>query len=112
VTDHFVDSSTYTNLETGRSYTTIARVTHGDVRITLVEGTIYEESIHEAGTFSVYDGDGALYYRQAGNQRIMLLVDTMGTPDGEDDQVLDFDYSAVGHFPGGDFCDDVQVLTS
>lgn len=109
--DQFVDTTTYTNLDTGRSYVTVSRTTHLDVDFVQVDATIIRISGKDAGTFSVYDGEGNLYYRQAGLQRFTATIDTLGTEDDSDDVLLDIDFTAHGHFIDNDFCDDVAALT-
>jgi hypothetical protein len=110
--DHFVDTATYTNLDTGRSYVTVNRITHMDVDFVQVSATIIHVAGKDAGTFSVYDGEGNLYYRQAGLQRFTATIDTMGTEDDADDVLLDFEYTSHGHFIDNSFCADVAALTS
>jgi hypothetical protein len=110
--DHFVDATTYTNLDTGRSFVTVNRATHLDTEYVHVTGTIVRISGKDSGTFSVYDGSGKLYRRQSGLQRATFIVDTMGTPDSSDDVLLDAQFSSYGHFPNADFCADVEALTS
>jgi hypothetical protein len=111
-TDHFVDRATYTNLATGRSWSVVSNLTHVDTATTVVEGTVVQQTSHEAGTFSVYDGNGVLAYRQSGIRKAVVVIDTMGTADDEDDQVLQFDAQVSGHFPDSDFCDDVAAFTT
>ena len=110
--DHFVDRTTYTNLGTHRSYTTVNRVTHLDRSFEQIDETTIRITFQEPGTFTVYDGNGALYYRQAGQQRYDIVIDTKGTEDDEDDVVLDFNYETHGHFVDNDFCADVEALTT
>jgi hypothetical protein len=110
--DHFLDTTTYTNLDTGRSFFTVNRATHLDTEYVQVTGTIVRISGKDSGTFSVYDSSGKLYRRQSGLQRATFVVDTMGTDDGSDDVVLDAQFSSYGHFPSADFCADVEALTS
>lgn len=110
--DHFVDTTTYTNLVTGRSFYTVNRATHLDTEHVHVTGTIVQMSGKDSGTFSVYDSSGKLYRRQSGLSRGTITVDTMGTPDPSDDVVLDVQITMYGHHPSADFCADVQALTS
>ena len=75
VADHFVDRTTYTNASTGRSWSTVTTFTHLDLSIELVTGTIYRGTGQEAGTFSVYESAGRLYYRDAGNRKFTEFFD-------------------------------------
>jgi hypothetical protein len=110
--DHFVDTTTYTNLDTGRSFFTVNRVTHLDTEFVQVTDTIVSMSGKDSGTFSVYDSTGKLYHRQSGLSRGTLVIDTMGTDDPSDDVVVDAQFSSYGHIPNADFCADVATLTS
>ena len=110
--DHFVDTTTYTNLDTGRSFVTVNRVTHLDTEYVQLTDTIVRASGKDSGTFTVYDGDGWVYHRQSGLSRGTFVIDTMGTDDPSDDVLLDAQFSTYGHVPGADFCADVQALTS
>jgi hypothetical protein len=106
VAEHFVDRTTYTNTSTGRSWSTVLRFTHLDLRIELISGTTYRGTGHDAGTFSVYDSAGNLYYRQAGNRKITEVFDI------STDESLSFDVVTVGHFPDSGFCADLEALTT
>lgn len=110
--DHFVDATTYTNLDTGRSFFTVNRATHLDTEYVQVTDTIVRTSGKDSGTFSVYDSSGKLYRRQSGLSRGTFVIDTRGTDDPSDDVLLDAQFSSYGHVPGGDFCADVEALTS
>jgi hypothetical protein len=110
--DHFIDTTTFTNLDTGRSFSTVNRASHIDTEHVQVTGTIVRDSGQDSGTFSVYDSSGRLYRRQSGLQRATFVVDTMGTDDEADDVLLDAEFSTYGHHPDADFCADVQALTS
>ncbi|MDT4937514.1 MAG: hypothetical protein QOG80_1185 [Pseudonocardiales bacterium] len=110
--DHFIDTTTYTNLDTGRSFFTVNRATHLDTEYVQVTGTIVRMSGKDSGTFSVFDSSGKLYRRQSGLSRGTFVVDTMGTTDPSDDVLLDAQFSSYGHTPSADFCADVATLTS
>jgi hypothetical protein len=110
--DHFVDRTTYTNLDTLRSYSTVSRITHVDTYFAQIDDTIISVAGNESGTFSVYDSAGNLYYRQAGLQQFSAVIDTQGTETDEDDVFLEFDLTVHGHFGDSDFCDDVDALTA
>lgn len=110
--DHFVDRTTYTNLDTERSFSSVGRITHLDTEFTQLEGTLIRISGKDAGTFTVYDGNGAFYYRLAGLQRFTAVIDTLGTEDEEDDVFLDFSFAEHGNFFDNDFCEDVEALTT
>jgi hypothetical protein len=106
VAEHFVDRTTYTNASTGRSWSTVIRFTHLDLSIELIAGTTYRGTGQDAGTFSVYDSAGNLYYRDAGNRRFTEVFDI------STDESLSFDVVNVGHFNDSDFCADLEALTT
>lgn len=106
IAEHFVDRATYTNTSTGRSWSTETTLTHLDLSIELIEGTTYRGTGQFAGTFSVYDGAGNLYYRDAGNQKITEVFDISS------DETLSFDVVNVGHFNDSGFCADLEALTT
>jgi hypothetical protein len=106
IADHFVDRTTYTNVGTGRSWSTVITFTHLDLSIELIAGTTYRGTGQEAGTFSVYDSAGNLYYRDAGNRKFTAVFDI------STDESLSFDVVHVGHFNDSDFCADLEALTT
>jgi hypothetical protein len=109
--DHFVDRTTFTNLATARSYIVVNRRTHLDVDYVEVSDTVIRVAGKDAGTASVYRQDGTLYYRLAGLERFTALIDTKGTEDGSDDEIIDAQLTQHGKFPTTDFCADVEALT-
>jgi hypothetical protein len=110
--EHFVDRTTYTNVATHRSFSTVAQTTHLDTGVVPLGGNLIAASGKDAGTFSVYDSAGNLYYRLAGLQRGTFVIDTMGTPDPSDDQIVSAQSTDHGHFPASDFCADLLTLTA
>lgn len=106
VAEHFVDRTTYTNVTTGRSWSTVIKFTHLDLSIDLIAGTTYRGTGHDAGTFSVYDSAGNLYYRDAGNRKFTEIFDI------STDESLSFDVVNVGHFNDSSFCADLDALTT
>jgi hypothetical protein len=106
VADHFVDRTTYTNTSTGRSWSTVTTFTHLDLSIELIAGTTYRGTGQDAGTFSVYDSAGSLYYRDAGNRKFTEVFDI------STDESLSFDVVNVGHFNDSGFCADLEALTT
>jgi hypothetical protein len=106
VAEHFVDRTTYTNTRTDRSWSTVVRFAHHDLSIKLIAGTTYRGTGHDAGTFSVYDSAGNLYYRDAGNRKFTEVFDI------STDESLSFDVVNVGHFNDSDFCADLVALTT
>jgi hypothetical protein len=106
VAEHFVNRATYTNTHTHRSWNTVIRFTHLDLSITHLNGTIYRGTGQDAGTFSVYDSAGRLYYRDAGNRKFIEVFD-VGT-----DQSLSYDVVSVGHFNDSNLCADLKALTT
>ena len=112
--ERIVERVTYTNLATGGSFTRVLRFTHVDVRITHVQGTVYDFTWQDAGTITAYDEDGRLVYRIAGLQRTHQRVDTLGDQDLENDVFLGPDtVERHGRFAAAErsFCQDVQELT-
>jgi hypothetical protein len=111
--DNWQTFETNTNLDTGRSWTAANNYLHADVKIDLVEGTIYRFTWQDAGTFKVFDESGKPAYTQAGLFRTSALVDTKGNTDLSDDEFLEeLDFTNVGHYPGGDFCQDLTDFTT
>jgi hypothetical protein len=106
VAEHFVDRATYTNVSTGRSWSTVIKFTHLDLRIELIAGTTYRGTGQDVGTFSVYDSAGNLYYRDAGNRKFTEVFDI------STDESLSFDVVNVGHFNNSGFCADLEALTT
>jgi hypothetical protein len=106
VAEHFFDRATFTNRATGRSWSTVTKFTHLDLSIELIAGTTYRGTGQDAGTFSVYDGAGNLYYRDAGNRKFTEIFDI------STDESLSFDVVNVGHFYNSSFCADLEALTT
>jgi hypothetical protein len=106
VAEHFVDRTTYTNVSTGRSWSTVITFTHLDLSIELIEATTYRGTGQDAGTFSVYDSAGNLYYREAGDRKFTEVFDI------STDESLSFDVVNVGHFNDSGFCADLEALTT
>jgi hypothetical protein len=112
VHDRFFGRQTITNLKTGRSFSTSLRNNHVDVKITHVRGTIYRFTWIDAGPFTVYDGDGRVAHRIAGNLVTTALIDTKGNSDPSDDEWLSVSTEERGHWPELDFCADVRAFTT
>jgi hypothetical protein len=110
--ERVVDRTTYTNLRTGRSFTTLLRNNHVDVKITHVRGTIYRFTWIDAGTFTIYAGDGRVASRTAGLLVTTALIDTKGNSDPADDKWLSASHVERGHWPVLDFCADLRAFTT
>lgn len=71
----------------------------------LVEGTVYEFTAIDAGSFTIYDAEGKRVWRGNGVARMTVLFDTLGDgqPGGEFLDELEFRFS--GNESDADFCD-------
>ncbi len=113
VFDNYLANSRYTNLQTGRSWTSTSRSTHVDVQIRLVSGTTYKFTWQDAGTFKVFDQTGKLAYVQSGLRRETALVDTHGNLNlDDDDYLIQLSVKLTGHYPFSDFCVDLRKFTT
>jgi hypothetical protein len=113
VVDNFRIDTTYTNMQTNRSWTARTNFTHLDVKIELVSGTVYRYTWQDAGTFKVFDESGKMAYVEAGLRRETALVDTHGNLDLDDDEYLEqLNFQLRGHYSGSDFCTDLEAFTT
>ena len=90
-------TDTFTNPDTGRSYTETGRLTFQETRAVRVSGTIFQFTSVNAGTVRLSDSNGATVLVDRGNIRTTILFDTLGdsTPGGVELAVL----SEVTHGP-------------
>ena len=94
----------------GRTATIEHQGLYKDLRITHVEGTIYQFVAMEAGRpFTVIDSDGNVLIRDRGVLMVTFQVDTMGDSDLENDEFIEGSWSLLkdaGSHPGFyiDFC--------
>jgi hypothetical protein len=99
----------------GRTATIEHRGLYKDLRITHVEGTIYQFVAMEAGRpFTVRDGDGNVLIRDRGVLVTTFQVDTKGDSDLENDEFIEGSWSLLkdaGSHPGFyiDFCEEATA---
>jgi hypothetical protein len=102
-------TETITNPANGEWITITHNGLYKDVRITNVEGTVYDFVAHETGQpFVVRDMDGDVILRDRGNLVTFFTVDTQGDSDLDNDVFIEGSFSFVDHgaHPGFnfDFC--------
>lgn len=107
--DNYDVTETLTNPANGEWITITHNALYKDVRITNVEGTVYDFVAHETGQpFVVRDMDGKVIIRDRGNLVHMFTVDTQGDSDLDNDVFIEGSFSFVDHgkHPGFtfDFC--------
>lgn len=95
----------------GRTLTIDHQGLFKDLRITLVEGTVYQFVVMEAGQpFVVRDEDGQVLIRDRGVLKLTFQVDTHGDTDLDNDEFIEGSFSLLadhGRHPGFylDFCE-------
>lgn len=119
---HFRDSSrgidTFTNPDTGRSYTQAWTSNNQDMRVTDNGDGTLTILIQGSGGSRWYDGDGKLVLRDPGLVRFEILVDDGGTPsDPFDDEFIEYLGEVKGSTgrndtEGRDFCEDLLLFTA
>ena len=98
----------------GRTLTVDHQGLYKDLRITLVEGTIYQFVAMEAGQpFVVRTSDGDVLLRDRGLLKTTFQVDTQGDTDPDNDEFIEGSWSILadnGRHPGFyiDFCDELE----
>lgn len=98
--------STYTNEDTGLSWTATFRTRVADVRVLAGSGT--ETTVLRAftGHFAAYASDGSVIDRQDSRVEYVVTVDTHGTADVEDDtEAFVGVVKGVGRSTLGDICE-------
>jgi|SRR5215203_3264445 len=110
--------TTFTNLETGGTFTNIWTVLDKDLRISYDEvSDTLTILVLATGSSRFYDADGRLVLADPGQIRFTALVDANETPtDPSDDEfidVLDLVKPSTGRndLEGRDFCEDVAMFT-
>jgi hypothetical protein len=88
-------TESFTNLATGASFSTEARVTAMDVKATPLGGDIFEFKTRESGTTVLRDNDGNVVLREAGAIWTIVVFDTLGDS-----------------MPGGDTLDETVLRVS
>jgi hypothetical protein len=111
--DRFRSTLVYTNPQTGLTYTVVRVRQSKDLRIVdNGDGTLTLTGLN-TGSLWAYGPDGELLGRQNGLTRETFLVDTLGTPDPNDDVLTpQGDPFTAGLVTTGDFCDDFLSATS
>ncbi len=118
---HYRDSArgvdTWTNTDTGKSYTQYWSSNSQDLKVTDNGNGTLTILIQGAGGSRWYDGNGKLVLRDPGMVRYEILVDNAGTPsDPFDDTFIDFLGVVKGSTgrndtDGRDFCVDLHLFT-
>ena len=99
----------------GRTLTSDHQGLYKDLKITLVEGTVYQFVAMESGQpFVVRDGDGNVLIRDRGLLKTTFQVDTLGDTDLENDVFIEGSFSLLadnGSHPGFylDFCVELEA---
>jgi hypothetical protein len=111
--DRFRSTLVYTNPQTGLTYTVVRVRQSKDLRIVdNGDGTLTLTGLNTGSLFA-YGPDGELLGRQNGLARETFLVDTLGTPDPNDDVLTpQGDPFTAGLVTTSDFCDDFLSATS
>jgi hypothetical protein len=111
--DRFRSTSVYTNPQTGLTYTVVRVRQSKDLSIVdNGDGTLTLTGLN-TGSLWAYGPNGDLRGRQDGLARETFLVDTLGTPDPEDDVLMpQGDPVIAGLVTTVDFCDDFLSATS
>ena len=111
--DRFRSTLIYTNPETGLTYTVVRVRQSKDLRIVdNSDGTLTLTGLNTGSLFA-YGPDGDLLGRQNGLTRETFLVDTLDTPDPNDDVLTpQGDPFTAGLVTTEDFCDDFLSATS
>jgi hypothetical protein len=104
---------TWTNLDTGLSWSGHDQFYEHDTRALSFDGGVLEMLVTTSFRVTIYDGDGDVHSVDRGVSRFTLLIDTKGTDTFDDDEV-DFgeQLSVHGHLTVGDFCEDAVLLTT
>jgi hypothetical protein len=111
-------TSSFTNLDTGKSYTNVYNFTDRDQLVTDNGDGTLTITIQEVGSNRWYGDDGKLLFVIAGNFRFQIMVDHGGTPtDPSDDEEIEGSFvplKEAGSDPtaGRDFCEDLAMFTS
>ncbi|PZS34865.1 MAG: hypothetical protein DLM58_05015 [Pseudonocardiales bacterium] len=112
------DTTTYTNLATGKSITYISNFIQKDLKVTDNRDGTLTVLVLSAGSTKVYGPDGKLLFSDPGQTRAEILIDDAGTPtDPSDDQFIAFLGVVKGStgrndLQGRDFCDDLHQFTA
>jgi hypothetical protein len=111
-------TSTFTNLDTGKTYTNVYNFTDRDQQVTDNGDGTLTITIASAGSNRWYGSDGKLLFISAGTFWFQFMVDHGGTPtDPSDDQEIEDSFAGVkeagqDQTAGRDFCEDLALFTS
>ena len=113
--DNYSSVESFTNVANGKTGTIVHNAMWKDLRIELIEGTVYRFTALEPGRPVVVIGpDGKQVLFDAGRIMWTFVVDTLGDQDLENDIFLqDPEPVAAGPHPvldGADFCDFLAML--
>jgi hypothetical protein len=104
---------TWTNLDTGLSWSGHDRFHEHDTRALSFEDGVLELLVTTSFRVTIYDGDGETHSVDRGVARFTLLIDTKGTETFDDDEVeFGEQLSLHGHLTVGDFCEDAVLFTT
>ena len=111
-------TSTWTNLDTGGTYTNIWSVRDKDLKISYDEATdTLTIVVLTTGSSRWYDADGNFVLADPGQVRFSILVDANGTPTDPSDDEFIADLGVVKDSTGRndtqdrDFCEDLVLFT-
>ncbi len=111
------DTTTFTNLATGKSITYVSNFIQKDLKVTDNGDGTLTILVLSSGSTKVYGPDGKLLFSDPGQTRAEILIDDAGTPtDPSDDQFIAFLGVVKGStgrndLQGRDFCDDLHQFT-
>lgn len=111
-------TSTFTNLETGKTYTNVYQFTDRDQQVKDNGDGTLTITVASPGSDRWYDSNGKLLFVTAGTFWFQLLVDHGGTPgDPSDDEEIEGSFvgvkdAGVRGTAGRNFCEDFALFTS
>jgi hypothetical protein len=111
-------TTTYTNLDTGKTYTNVYHFTDRDQQVTDNGNGTLTITIASPGSDRWYGSDGKLLFVSAGTFWFQILVDHGGTPaDPSDDEEIEGSFVGVRDVglrgtAGRDFCEDLAQFTA
>lgn len=102
---------TFTNPDTGRSWTVDVELKEHDTNVVAVDGDVFTVRVMTHFRTTYYDESGRAFDRASGVAREVLQIDTKGTTDPGDDEGSFFDFDFFHGSPGPDFCADARRFT-